>query len=529
MVKGDERAGKYREEMQALQGYATLHALPPELRDSMQRHLKLHFYNADAADENVLRVYPSSIRRRVLRQLYLETLQRVYLFCESKPRFLDALLGVCRVELYLPQVDVVSEGDFVAELFVVVAGSVVSRIIPGPENNNLHRSSVIEGLRTNDESSLGYGSQLTVNNPSEYLDISVHGGSFGPSRILQEGDVFGEVAFFTGTAQLERVTTLKTCRILAISRAAYDKVAATFPTSARLVLTQLARYAEEATLDEFPGPSGVDAYHKAVAAGMQAEAAEFMAGEDPTWRLPASQVAALRLTARQEAAVGSLLQVKGVVFRAVAKHDEDRTNEWLNAAARGDLAKIREMVGHNIDPNTSDYDSRTALMLAASRGFLDVVDMLLRVGADPNTADTFGCTALWEACKSGHDDCIEALLAKGAKLGRASLQMAGLLCNAVFEGDLKLLRRLLHAGADPNEGDYDGRTPLHIAAAEGNVPAVEMLVVEGKADPAKRDRWGSTAHDEAIRVGARAVEMFLAAEEEAQTERRASRLDKKAA
>lgn len=41
---------------------------------------------------------------------------------------------------------------------------------------------------------------------------------------------------------------------------------------------------------------------------------------------------------------------------------------------------------------------------------------------------------------------------------------------------------------------------------------VEILVVEGKADPHKRDRWGLTAAEEAERVGAHAVSMFLASQ-----------------
>lgn len=36
----------------------------------------------------------------------------------------------------------------------------------------------------------------------------------------------------------------------------------------------------------------------------------------------------------------------------------------------------------------------------------------------------------------------------------------------------QLLRRLLRAGAPVDIGDYDGRTPVHIASAEGNTVIV---------------------------------------------------------
>ncbi len=50
--------------------------------------------------------------------------------------------------------------------------------------------------------------------------------------------------------------------------------------------------------------------------------------------------------------------------------------------------------------------------------------------------------------------------------------------------------RLLAAGADANACDYDARCALHIAAAEGNLPAVKVLVEQGGAELGLKDRWG---------------------------------------
>jgi hypothetical protein len=68
--------------------------------------------------------------------------------------------------------------------------------------------------------------------------------------------------------------------------------------------------------------------------------------------------------------------------------------------------------------------------------------------------------------------CCSLLLAAGAHLPLRGPNSGALLCSAVSEGDLALLRRMLHAGADPNIGDYDKRTALHVAAADCNLPVV---------------------------------------------------------
>jgi hypothetical protein len=51
-------------------------------------------------------------------------------------------------------------------------------------------------------------------------------------------------------------------------------------------------------------------------------------------------------------------------------------------------------------------------------------------------------------------------------------------------------RRLLRAGADANAYDYDKRTALHVAAADGNLSGAKELVEKGSARADVMDRWG---------------------------------------
>lgn len=54
-------------------------------------------------------------------------------------------------------------------------------------------------------------------------------------------------------------------------------------------------------------------------------------------------------------------------------------------------------------------------------------------------------------------------------------------------GDVDSMEHLLQRGLLINTADYDGRTTLHLAALEGNVKVLELLLQEG-ADPNVRDR-----------------------------------------
>lgn len=74
------------------------------------------------------------------------------------------------------------------------------------------------------------------------------------------------------------------------------------------------------------------------------------------------------------------------------------------------------------------------------------------------------------------------------------------LCWAAYGDDVAEMRRLVAIGVDPASHDYDRRTALHIAAAEGKLSSLRYLLALGvNINPV--DRWGKTPLDDAEMQG----------------------------
>lgn len=116
--------------------------------------------------------------------------------------------------------------------------------------------------------------------------------------------------------------------------------------------------------------------------------------------------------------------------------------DLINAAKRGELAKVKELLARGAEVNAKTRYNQTPLMLAAQQGHTEVVKVLLEAKADPDVMDSFykNVTALSASTERGHTEIVKLLLDKGAKGKENALVIASM------EGHKPIVEHLLKLG-----------------------------------------------------------------------------------
>ncbi|KAI1199259.1 ankyrin repeat-containing domain protein [Nemania serpens] len=210
----------------------------------------------------------------------------------------------------------------------------------------------------------------------------------------------------------------------------------------------------------------------------------------------------------------------------------DRTDQGTSAihsAVRdGKLEVVREMLVEVEEIDAHDSDGSTPLMIAAEQRYADISDIFellldhkasldevdnyqqtvlhrcqtsARDGHDItmatlslhrkpnliNSREASGKTALWMACEKSNEKMVKFLLDNKADPNISSTKNQTPLQVAVemrsSEGSrkrqvnrLRIIEMLLEGGADSNQGDNLGNTPLHTAAAHEDLDVVKLLL-----------------------------------------------------
>lgn len=172
--------------------------------------------------------------------------------------------------------------------------------------------------------------------------------------------------------------------------------------------------------------------------------------------------------------------VIGLLASAAALPGATARAPLADAAERGDLQSLVELLMSESDTNAAQVDGMTALHWAAHRDDLDAAKLLLDSGADPGAENRYGIPPLSLACVNGSASMLKLLIRAGADPNQSLRGGETPLMTAARTGKAEAVRVLLEHGAEVGATEaLSGQTALMWAAAEGHADVVQMLVDSG--------------------------------------------------
>ncbi|RHZ15710.1 hypothetical protein DYB26_001666 [Aphanomyces astaci] len=210
-------------------------------------------------------------------------------------------------------------------------------------------------------------------------------------------------------------------------------------------------------------------------------------------------------------------------FKTSATRDKSTHAMWMQDLFRYAKGQQLSEIAHFLmdgcpvdllEPQTGD----TILFLACRAGHVALLELCLKWGAKNDPHPTFGDTALQIAVKASQPECVRQLLSIAAKsdmdteiVNHVDHANQAPLHVAASQGDVVCLQLLLHHGADICVVQANGHTPLHCAVLGGHESCVAyVLDVGGDAIINTGDCHGNTPLHCAVTLGhERLVKLLL--------------------
>ncbi len=127
-----------------------------------------------------------------------------------------------------------------------------------------------------------------------------------------------------------------------------------------------------------------------------------------------------------------------------------------------------------------------------------------------NEKDSYGCTPLELALRYGYIKIAELILGNENFKYEQVPSWNNLLCSAVKNNKIDIVKLLLKHGFDIDQRNEGGYTALHIAAKMGNIETVKLLLEDPNIHPNEKDEYGNTAlHLATIKGNIEAIKLLL--------------------
>lgn len=167
--------------------------------------------------------------------------------------------------------------------------------------------------------------------------------------------------------------------------------------------------------------------------------------------------------------------------------------EMLQVAAKGDTARVKELLDKGVNVNMRGNDRNTPIMEASYGGHFETVKLLLDHGADLSAKKNDGAdprglahgkdvieliknvSVLVDAASKGNIPELKELIDKGTPVNGLDKFGHSALTETCYTGKTEVVKFLLEKGADPTIKKSDGETPLSLANGQKHEDIVKLL------------------------------------------------------
>jgi ankyrin repeat protein len=173
----------------------------------------------------------------------------------------------------------------------------------------------------------------------------------------------------------------------------------------------------------------------------------------------------------------------------------DKIAEQFADAAEGNLDTVKSMLasGVNVNIEPSYHKRWTPLMAASTFGETPVVEYLISKGANVKVILEDGETTLIQSAQSeGNSEIVKALLKAGVEINAKTKKRLTASMRFAWAGQFEAVKLLLDAGADAKLINENGWTAFYFACSHGNDEKIVKYLLAAGANPNEKDANGQT-------------------------------------